>query len=262
MTTTTTQNRTAPRRRAWVNELMGMPVSIHLRGPGTDSAATEGAVRAAFDRFREMDQIFSTYRSQSQLMRLRRHEVCLERCSPRLSEARDIGECAERITLGAFTTLLPDGNGTLSFDPTGLVKGWTVDLASDDLSALPDVSWCINAGGDLRVGAHPDLPRRGVGAIAWHVGIEDPADRTRFARAISLTEGAVATSGSAARGAHLYDPVDRAMVVRPGSVTVAGPTLLWADIWATALFVGPTPTRAAFDREATDYSVITLSGER
>lgn len=69
---------------------------------------------------------------------------------------------------------------------------------------------------------------------------------------MSLTEGAVATSGTAARGAHLYDPANGQMVDRGGSVTVTGPTLLWADIWATALFVGGRTTREAFKAEAVD----------
>lgn len=270
MTTTpaarpTVENLTGPAasaRRAWVEPHMGMPVSIHLRGDGADTTRSAQAVRAAFETFREMDDIFSTYRPQSQLMRLRRKEIGLEACSPLLVDAMAIGEHASRATQGAFTTLLPTllptGDGDLAFDPTGLVKGWTVDLAGGHLSDLPGVSWCINAGGDLRVGAHPDLPRRGPGSITWQVGVEDPGDRTRVARAIALTEGAVATSGTAARGAHLYDPATDWMVDRAGSVTVTGPTLLWADIWATALFVGGLPTREAFEAQAVGYAAFTL----
>ena len=88
--------------------------------------------------------------------------------------------------------------------------------------------------------------------------MEDPDDVARVARAIALTEGAVATSGTAARGGHLYDPASEWMVDRAGSVTVTGPTLLWADIWATALFVGGQPTREAFEAEAPDYAAFTL----
>jgi FAD:protein FMN transferase len=38
-----------------------------------------------------------------------------------------------------------------------------------------------------------------------------------------------------------------------GSVTVVGPTLLWADIWATALFVGDSETAGAFAQSAPGY---------
>ena len=246
-------NRPAPAHRAWVEPHMGMPISIHLRGEGVDATSSGQAVRAAFDTFREMDEIFSTYNPRSQLMRIRSEEIGLEACSPLVSDALSIGEHAARLTQGAFTTLLPTGDGDLAFDPTGLVKGWTVDLACAHLGSLPGVSWCINAGGDLRIGAHPDLPRSGPGSITWQIGVEDPRDPTRVSHAISLTEGAVATSGTAARGAHLYDPATERMLDQQGSVTVTGPTLLWADIWATALFVGVNRTRDAFTTGATHY---------
>ena len=47
----------------------------------------------------------------------------------------------------------------------------------------------------------------------------------------------MATSGTAARGAHVLDPATG----EPGgdgllSVTVVGPSLIWADVYATAAF--------------------------
>ncbi|NUO89232.1 MAG: FAD:protein FMN transferase [Dermatophilaceae bacterium] len=232
---------------------MGMPVSLHLRGDGVDALAAARAVEEAFGVLREMDSVFSTYRDDSDLMRLRRGQVQLAQCSPLVEESLRIGEEAHELTKGAFTTLLPTGAGDLAFDPTGLVKGWAVDRASVPLRRLPGISFCVNAGGDLLVGAHDDLPVSGPDAILWRVGIEDPRDRQRIASTLTLARGAVATSGTAARGAHLYDPVKGELVGHPGSVTVTGPTLLWADIWATALFVGSESTREAFARSATDY---------
>jgi len=243
----------APARRAWVEQIMGMPISIHLRGTDVDGPAAHEAVASAFRILREMDSIFSTYRDDSDLMRLRREEVEVSQCSPLVEEALRIGQEAEVLTRGAFTTLLPTGDGDLAFDPTGLVKGWAVDRASVPLSALERISFCINAGGDILIGAHADMPADGPEAIAWRIGVEDPLDRQRIANTLTLTRGAVATSGTAARGAHLYDPASGELVGRPGSVTVTGPTLLWADIWATALFVGSERTSEAFATNATDY---------
>ncbi|WP_241259731.1 FAD:protein FMN transferase [Rhodococcus sp. KRD197] len=42
------------------------------------------------------------------------------------------------------------------------------------------------------------------------------------------------------RGAHIIDPRTGRGVEHPGSATVAGPDLLWADVWATATFIDPT----------------------
>jgi thiamine biosynthesis lipoprotein len=245
--------RATPARRAWVEQVMGMPVSIHLRGREVEGPAVEAAVAAAFALLHEMDATFSTYREDSDIMRLRREEIGLSEASPRVAEAVAIGEEAERVTGGAFTTMLPTPEGDLAFDPTGLVKGWAVDLAAESLTVLSGTSYCVNAGGDLLVGAHPDLPLEGPDAITWRVGIEDPLDRTRIASTVSLTHGAVATSGTAARGAHLYDPATGEHVARQGSVTVVGPRLVWADIWATALFVGGAAARERFALSARDY---------
>jgi thiamine biosynthesis lipoprotein ApbE len=240
-------------RRAWVEQVMGMPISIHLRGDDVDGPAAHEAVASAFRILREMDSIFSTYLDDSDLMRLRREEVQVSQCSPLVEEALRIGQEAEALTQGAFTTLLPTGEGDLAFDPTGLVKGWAVDRASVPLSVLERTSFCINAGGDILIGAHQDVPTEGPDAITWRVGVEDPLDRQRIASTLTLSRGAVATSGTAARGAHLYDPESGELVGRPGSVTVTGPALLWADIWATALFVGSERTSEAFAANATDY---------
>jgi thiamine biosynthesis lipoprotein len=93
--------------------------------------------------------------------------------------------------------------------------------------------------------------------MPWRIGIENPYDRSQIDRVVPLIDGAVATSGTAARGAHLYDPRTGQAVGRPGSTSVIGPDLLWADIWATALFVGGAATRAAF-AEHTAYQVVDL----
>ena len=49
-----------------------------------------------------------------------------------------------------------------------------------------------------------------------------------------MRAGAVATSGSAQRGAHIIDPHHHRAATASQAVTVFGPTLLWADVYATA----------------------------
>ena len=154
-----------------------------------------------------MDSIFSTYRDDSDLMRLRREEVEVAQCSPLVEEALRIGQEAEVLTRGAFTTLLPTGDGDLAFDPTGLVKGWAVDRAVRcrcwRSSGSPSASTPVATSSSVPTPTcRPPDARR----IAWRVGVEDPLDRQRIASTLTLTRGAVATSGTAARGAHLYDP--------------------------------------------------------
>ena len=227
---------------------MGLPVSIHLRGPDVRGPEAERAVAAAYAELVRLDELFSTYRPDSPISRQRRGEAV--DVDPLLAAVAALcGEAAER-TGGAFTAWLPDADGVVRYDPTGLVKGWAVDRASVELTGLPATAWAVNAGGDVLVGRHAHVAPVGEDAAAWRIGVEDPEDRSRMVAVVPLTRGAVATSGPAARGAHLYDPRVGRMVDRTGSRTVVADSLLWADVWATALFVGDESTLELFSRNA------------
>ena len=260
---------------------MGMPISIHVRAADVDSPAVAGAVEEAFDVLREADRLFSTYQQHSEVSRIRRGELDPALADPAVRQVIALCQRARELTDGAFTDLMPDEEGVLRFDPTGLVKGWAADQAASRLAELPGVSYCLNAGGDVVVGGTDrdtsdtsdtsdirdsrdtgdtgDTGDAGDGLGApWRVGIEDPRDRSRIAEVVVLHQGGVATSGTAARGAHLYDSATGTFVDRSGSVTVVGPTLMWADVWATALFVGPASLPGLFADSAAGYRSVHL----
>ena len=244
-----------PSRRVWVEQVMGMPISVHLRqADGSAVRDAEAAVAQAFAHLRRVDRVFSTWRDDSDLMRIRRDELSEAAGHPWLREVRDLCVDAETRTRGLFRASLPGPDGALVHDPTGLVKGWAVEGAARHLALVPEVAFCVNAGGDIVAGAG-----RGAGELRpWRIGIEDPRDRSRLAATVDLTVGGVATSGSAARGAHILDPRTGAPVIRTGSATVTGPSLLWADIWATALFVDPDEGRAALEAADPAYRCLVL----
>ena len=62
-------------RRAWVEQIMGLPISIHLRGDDVRSEATEAVVARVYRRLGWGDSGFSTYRQDSTVSALRRGEV-------------------------------------------------------------------------------------------------------------------------------------------------------------------------------------------
>ena len=255
-------------RKAWVQQIMGMPISIHLRGKDVDSPMVAHVVEDAFDLLREADRLFSTYRDDSEVSRIRRGELDPGHADPLIQQVVTLCRQAGDLTKGAFTDQLPDDQGVLGFDPTGLVKGWATDRAASRLADLSGLTFCLNAGGDVVVGGTEPQPETAVdgesgqsnggSGAAWRVGIEDPRDRSRVAQVVELHHGGVATSGTAARGAHLYDPNAQTFVDRGGSVTVVGPSLMWADVWATALFVGPKSLMLRFSEVAGDYRAISL----
>lgn len=245
-------------RRAWVRHVMGLPVSIHLRGEQVDTPELTAVVEHAFASIEHADRVFSTYRPESHVSRIRRGELRLEDAGSEVRHVAALCDRAAAITGGAFTDSLPGPDGARRFDPTGLVKGWAVERAADILRGLAAHAFCINAGGDVAVGGDLTGMAAAPGGAPWRIGVEDPRDRSTVAQVVELRQGAVATSGTAARGAHLFDPVTGAFPSRSGSVTVVGPSLLWADVWATALFVGSPSVDDRFVERAPDYRRIRL----
>lgn len=214
-------------RKAWVEQIMGLPVSVHVRGPRPEQAA--GAVARLFADLRHADAVFSPYRDDSELSRLERGELALIDADHTLPEVLALCGEARRRTGGWFDARgLPDPRtGAPRLDPSGLVKGWAAERAARHLADLDDHGWCLNAGGDVLVES-PD------GHPAWRVGIEHPAAPGRILRAVEVRAGAVATSGDTHRGAHIVDPHTRRPATAVRSVTVRGPSLQWADVHATA----------------------------
>lgn len=221
----------AVRRR--VVQLMGMPISLALRGRHADTAEGERAWDEVVAELRTVDRVFSTYRDDSVVNRLDRGEIDLVDCPPEVREVLALGRQAEEQSGGAFSVRLPRAGADPArrrLDPSGVVKGWAVERAARWLTALDATDSCLSAGGDLvcRV-ADPARP-------AWQIGIEHPHDPHRLIATVPVRDGAVATSGTVHRGSHLVDARTGQPAAGAASVTVIGSSLTWADIDATAAF--------------------------
>ena len=220
---------TQPMQR-YVTHLMGMPVSLALRGRHTDDEPAREAWERCVAELTEVDRVFSTYRENSVVTRLSRGEIELGDCPAELHEVLALGERARLESGGAFDVRRPGPDGVRTLDPSGVVKGWAVQRASAHLRALPDTDICLSAGGDMVCHVADDT------RPAWRVGIEDPRDPQQLLATVEVRRGAVATSGTAHRGEHI---TDARTGDRPGtvaSVTVLADDLTWADIDATAAF--------------------------
>jgi thiamine biosynthesis lipoprotein len=218
-----------------VERVMGTVVSVDVRDPdpgGQAGAAIATAVEAIIAWLHEVDARFSPFRSDSEIRRLDRGSLLLDDCHPDVRHVLRACEDLRRETDGAFDVRGHRADGAL--DPSGFVKGWAVDEAADILTAAGARSFAINAGGDIVARGEP-APGR-----PWRIGVRAPADVGRVAALLTVTGGAVATSGLYERGAHIRDPRSGSgSGSAPGayaSVTVVGPTLGLADAWATAAF--------------------------
>lgn len=208
---------------------MGTVVSFDLRDRSVAPERMREALGQAVAWLHWVDATFSTYRPDSPVSRLRRGEITLAEAPAQVAEV--LASC-ERLTAesgGAFSAY-PDGR----LDPSGYVKGWAVQRASDILAEAGSASHCVNGGGDIQtVGDAGD-------GRPWRLGVADPARPGALVAVVTGTDIAVATSGPAERGAHVLDPRTGRPADGPASITVTGPRLGAVDAAATAAFVlGP-----------------------
>jgi thiamine biosynthesis lipoprotein len=214
-----------------VEQVMGMPISLALRGRHAHDELGEAAWQRALAILRDADRVFSTYRHDSEISRVDRGELRVEDCSADVHEVLRLAEQARAESGGAFDVRRRNEDGRVVLDPSGVVKGWAVQRASSALSSLDDTDFCLSAGGDLVCRTVlADSP-------GWRIGIEDPFDPSRLVAVVPIRDGGVATSGLSRRGAHITDPRTGTTPVSLASVTVVAPDLTWADIDATAAFV-------------------------
>jgi FAD:protein FMN transferase len=199
-----------------IEHVMGMPVVVDVRDGEVGSAALD----RVFEWLRFVDATFSTYRADSDVCRLDRGELALRDAHPLVREV--LARCERlRVATGGYF----DARARGRLDPSGLVKGWSVDRAAALLSAAGARRFCLNAGGDVLVRGGP-----------WRVGVQHPRERDRLAAVLSLTDAAVATSGAYERGEHIVDPLTGRPPRGALAVTVLGRDLATADAYATAAF--------------------------
>ncbi len=204
--------------------VMGTVATVDIRGDGS----TDDQIEAIFEWFRQVEDRFSAWKSDSEVSRFARAELRPDQLSIDLREV--LARCAEVEALsgGVFDIRRhrPDGLP----DPTGLVKGWSVDRAVTLLLAWGATDFSVNVGGDAVVRGRPAPDR------PWRVGIQHPFIRDRIAAVVAGTDFAVATSGTYERGEHILDARGGALPIGLASMTVVGPELGLADAYATAAF--------------------------
>ncbi len=214
--------------RHHVEQVMGMAVSIDIR----DDNATDEAVAEVVEWLHHVDGTFSTYDLDSMISRLGRGDLALEDATEEVHDVLTTCESIRHETGGVFDVFeVPAPNGT-TLDPSGYVKGWSVEVAAQLLESRGCSDFCINAGGDIVVRGHPS------GAEPWRVGIRHPEEADALALVIEAVGPlGIATSAIYERGPHIIDPRSGDAVFGLASVTILGPDLGTADAYATAVFV-------------------------
>ena len=197
-----------------------------------------------------VDEVFSTYKKNSIISQLKREEVEISSCSGEVQEVWGLCKKTMELTDGAFNPWLK------GFDPSGLVKGWAAQKCGEIFEKYGVENSLVNAAGDLAL-------RGGLltgGEVTpWEIGIRNPEIKDEIVESFKINTGAIATSGSYEKGAHIYDPFTNLIAIGARSVTVIGPDAAIADALATALMVSGKDGANWFSKpELKSYSVFVI----
>jgi thiamine biosynthesis lipoprotein len=217
-------SQTAEPRTVRHDVVMGTVVTFDVRTPAPPPQV-DAVLGSAIAWLHWVDDTFSTYKSDSEVNRFDRGELAIGECCEELKEVIALCHGFNGATGGFF-----DAWASGHFDPSGVVKGWSIEQCSRLLREAGLADHAVDGGGDVQLSGAPGAGR------PWHVGVRHPVQREAYCAALSLSGGAVATSGTYERGPHVLNPFSREPATDLVAVTVVGPDLTSTDAYATAAF--------------------------
>jgi thiamine biosynthesis lipoprotein len=201
--------------------LMGMPITVEIM----DNTTSQDDLDSVFAYFATVDDTFSTYKDNSEITKINKGELSSAQYSEDMKTILALSEQTKQETHGYFDI---QRNGV--YDPSGIVKGWAIQNAATLLKEQGLQNFYIDAGGDIQVAGkkHGNL---------WRIGIRNPFNRNEHVKVLALSDRGIATSGTAIRGQHIYNPFQHDTPLTDiSSLTVVGPNIYEADRFATAAF--------------------------
>ena len=217
-------------RKRYEIQVWGTVLFLDLGSSSIAESEIDKAVELVKTFVFEVDEVFSTYKDGSYVSRLCRGEIDIAQCPADLQEVWRLCGVARDLTGGAFDPWAISGG----FDPSGYVKGWAADRVAQILLAAGCEHIQVNAAGDLTL--RGGINEKGV-VSPWKIGVVNPDNRQEVLRIFEISDGAIATSGTYERGAHIFDPASGTIAIGAKSATVIGPDGGLTDALATALMV-------------------------
>jgi len=201
--------------------LMGMPITVEI----VDKNITTEVIDAVYAYFATIDERFSTYKDTSEVSRMNNGLLRPAEYSADLRTILALGDETAAATQGYFSIWQ---HGTC--DPSGIVKGWAINQVAHQLNEAGFKNYYIDAGGDIQISGLLD-------GQPWHIGIRNPFNRYENVKILAVTDLGIATSGTAIRGQHIFNPHQPSTEISDiVSMTVVGPNIYEADRFATAAF--------------------------
>ena len=232
-------------------ETMGTMVSIRIADAELGVNEKQDQIVAVLNEieheFGRLNEKFSLYLDDSEISQIARGELALADSSEEMREEYARALDWREKTDGAFTPHRPDN----MIDLSGTIKAVAIDAASQILTQAGVTNFSVNVGGDLTSSGNQSAEETG-----WITGIIDPLDRATMLAAVRLTPDfpAMATSGSAERGEHIWlrPETTKAFV----QTTVIGPDIITADVLATAIISGG---QATLDQITQNFDVAVMT---
>lgn len=210
----------------------GTVVDVDCSAAIVGGADLNSGMQKVVEFCQRVDEDFSTYIDSSWISRLRRGKTVIEDCPADVQAVWELCLRAKYVSDGAFDPWAVAGG----FDPSGLVKGWAADICADILQAAGAAHVQVNAAGDLALRGGRFDSTDGV-VKPWKIGVVNPDNRLEVLKIFEITDGAIATSGTYERGAHITDPYTGMIAIGAKSATVVGADGWLCDAMATALMV-------------------------
>ena len=200
---------------------MGMPVVVEI----VDKDVSESCINEVFDYFTAVDERFSTYKNTSEITLFNEGKITEADFSNEMKTVFKLSEETKNLTNGYFDIYF---NG--KYDPSGLVKGWAIHNATNILRKNGFKNFYVEIGGDIEVEGYNNDGEK------WSIGVRNPFKREEIVKVVYLTGKGIATSGTAVRGLHVYNPKANMPATEILSLTVIGENIYEADRFATAAF--------------------------
>ena len=199
---------------------------MHITIEIADKGADPRCIDEVYEYFRYVDNKFSTYKETSEISRINQKLMQKSQYSRDMRLILSLCERTRMETDGYFDSW---HNGKL--DPSGVVKGWAIWQAARLLKRRGVENFYVDAGGDIQVaGSNAE-------GKPWRVGIRNPFDDDQVVKVLSLSKEGIATSGTACRGQHIYNPHrPNEPITDIVSLSVIGENVYEADRFATAAF--------------------------
>lgn len=222
-----------------------------FRFAGRSSINVTKVIDEAVAILHDADRTFSLYKHDSPLSALARGETSVKECDPVVGKIWDLCEKWNTATEGWFNSFTLQH----TFDPSGLVKSWAAEAAALHLEKSGIVDFALNAGGDIRLSWDIESGSTKQIGISKPLTIANPDAGVLTVVNLNNTDfRAVASSGNAERGEHIWNPKSSSMASELSQVTVVAKDLVIADVWATAIFAAGSQGLALAERNRSEYS--------